>query len=216
MAKLKRFSFSSKPKSSQPDAAAPATAAAAAAAAAAPVSTSLWLGGAPPLIFDDHVGSNSTPAAAAAAAAGNCDAETIDENGAEWNCEEEARGLDIAPDQLEDLRSSRGGDEGGTGSGEDGGDGKVVVRGCIGDVSVVVVDDSNGGGRQCGCSVEVRGCWDVITALSIRAVYVCFCVFIKRHRRACRLRWAFCSGMLATLPLQLLLVRCMSHLSLHT
>jgi hypothetical protein len=169
MAKLKRFSFSSKSKSSQGDASDAAAAAAggnvgggggggvmAASAARSHVTSSSWLGGGPPLVVDDHISSDAAAAAAA-------DPETVTYDGEEtisqWNAEEEPKGMYVAPDELDDLR--RGAVEGSEGSEAAGcsdgsAHGKVVIRGCVGDVCVTVVDDGEEDGVGKGCSAEVK------------------------------------------------------------
>ena len=159
MAKLKRFSFSGKSKSAQGDASSAAGGGMVPPVATAPVKGSSWLGGGPPLIFDDHI-SRDTAAAADTETAGDDGDETC----AQWSADEEGKTLYAAPEQLDDLRRTEsegsGGLEGGGGGVVGGGDddwhGKVVVRGCIGDVCVKVVDDDDDDGVGKGCSAEVR------------------------------------------------------------
>lgn len=155
MAKLKRFSFSGKSKSAQGDASSAAAGGMVVPAAAAPVTGSSWLGGGPPLIFDDHI-SRDTAAAAYIETAGDDGDETC----AQWCADEEGKALYAAPEQLDDLRRTEsedsGGLDGGSGGGDDDWHGKVVVRGCIGDVCVKVVDDDDDDGVGKGCSAEVR------------------------------------------------------------
>lgn len=158
MAKLKRFSFSSK---SQPT---PDIAAAAATTLSSSVSSSSsWLAGSPPLIFDDHIGGGVSSAGVAGAAA---DSLILvgdgDESGGGWHANDDGRVSPPASDQLDELREDGGvegdkahvdGDD--NGDDNDNGHGKVVVRGCMGDLCLKLVDDCGGSSSGMGCSAEV-------------------------------------------------------------
>ncbi len=94
MAKLKRFSFSSKTKSLQGDAAGGGGGGAAAAvdgsvAAAASATRSFWLGGGPPLVIDDHIGREGAVDVADTEAG----AEESEEVNLRWNGDEEGKGM---------------------------------------------------------------------------------------------------------------------------
>jgi hypothetical protein len=220
MAKLKRFSFSSKSNSSQDLAAAPAPPPPPPSSSSS-ASSSSWLGGVPPLIFDDHISSGASAAAAAAAAA-DSHASGGDgvEGAAEWSARDDGGGLDSVPDQLDDLRLEGAGVSGGlqeqaTGGVEDGDTlGKVVVRGCIGDVCVRLVDDSDGAGG--GCSVEVSARNRRVSGCLMRDVSLGSASFrcpLRRFlfalpsttssnslplqtssRRTCHSQWQYCNG----------------------
>ncbi len=104
MAKLKRFSFSSKTKSLQGDAAVAVAGGSAAVdgsvAAAASATRSFWLGGGPPLIIDDHIGREG----AADAADTEAGAEDSEEVNMRWNGEEEGKGMYVfEPSQANSL-----------------------------------------------------------------------------------------------------------------
>ncbi len=152
MAKLKRFSFSAKSNQTPEIISASAVTIPAS-------SSSVWLGGAPPLIFEDHIGG-------AALSPSAVESLTVASNGGEnataWQTIDDGTDSSSASDQLDELRMQGTGIAGvaadqasADGDGDDNGNGKVVVRGCIGDVRLKLVDDSGAGNIGVGCSAEV-------------------------------------------------------------